>query len=452
MYKNFEELLAMILLVDDEQDIRSVLSASIELEMNEKCIEASNASEAIKLLKTIPGIYLIASDFHMPGGNSKHIYEYNAENDNLPFLHLSTDHAGYCGFDEEFNEINVHNNSFTKPFDIFEIIEVAKKIKEDIGKNFIDHKNGYIGINIEKVKVFNIDDQFSLYIQRSPDKFTKLTNPGEIFSDKSISSYRKKGVEKIYFKEDDFHQNVDRKAEKIRLDFEKNPNFSEVKTQLSSLCEVQSLAKNFGISEESIKYVDTMIHSIQKSLEKTPLLHDIIDKIKKSENLISQKALLTAYTLGCVSKKLGHDSNGLPQKVITAALFCDSQLEDDHLCRITNLNSTELKYFSLSQRKTIRTHMELAIKSILSVEQIIEEEKRIIMEHHELPDGTGFPRGMDAKSASASCALFNTCYYFSHLSLVENLDFDESIDKMREVSFDKGAYKKVFEALRNIKY
>jgi len=434
------------------QDIRSVLSASIELEMNEKCIEASNANEAIKLLKTIPGIYLIASDFHMPGGNSKNIYQYNVENDNLPFLHLSTDHARYCGFGDEFNEINVHNNSFTKPFDVFEIIEVAKKIKEDIGKNFIDHNNGYIGISIEKIRDFNIDDQFSLYIQRSPDKFTKLTNPGETFNEESISSYRKKGVEKIYFKEEDFHQNVDRKAEKIRLDFERNPNFSEVKTQLSSLHQVQSLAKNFGIPEASIKYVDTMIHSIQESLEKIPLLNDIIEKIKKSDSLISQKALLTAYTLGCVTTKLGYNSNGLPQKVITAALFCDSQLEDDHLCKITNLKSTKLKQFSLSQRKSIRTHMELAVKSILPIERVIEEEKRIIMEHHELPDGTGFPRGMDAKNAPANCALFNTCYYFSHLCLVENLDFDESIDRMREMSFDKGAYKKVFEVLRNIKY
>jgi YesN/AraC family two-component response regulator len=77
-----------VLIVDDEEDLRSILMEIIESE-SFHCVEACSGQEALKILQN-QKISLVISDINMPNGNGFYLLETMRENKmTLPFVFLS---------------------------------------------------------------------------------------------------------------------------------------------------------------------------------------------------------------------------------------------------------------------------------------------------------------------------------------------------------------------------
>jgi DNA-binding NtrC family response regulator len=106
-----------LLLIDDEEDIRDVLTLILESNFDYEVVQASSGNEAIELLKTTEGIGLVFCDYRMPDGNGGVVYSYMKDNlSHLPYVMVSTDGPEDYSVFLSFKEDNPLNNCIKKPF------------------------------------------------------------------------------------------------------------------------------------------------------------------------------------------------------------------------------------------------------------------------------------------------------------------------------------------------
>ena len=83
-----------ILVVDDEEDVREIITEFIVENFDISVLEASTGMEAINCLEGEKDIGLIIADYNFPdlgdgGVNGGGIYTFNLGNENIPFFLLS---------------------------------------------------------------------------------------------------------------------------------------------------------------------------------------------------------------------------------------------------------------------------------------------------------------------------------------------------------------------------
>ena len=74
---------------------------------------------------------------------------------------------------------------------------------------------------------------------------------------------------------------------------------------------------------------------------------------------------------------------------------------------------------------------------------------QIIVEHHERPDGTGFPRGLFHSKVSPLSALFIIAHDILHyLQINQNVGMKEFIEARAEV-YSQGSFKNIFKSIEH---
>jgi len=118
---------APILLVDDEEAVRTVAARGLEFKGFE-VIQVPNAEEALKLLKGNTSFQLLITDMVMPGMDGEHlIQEVQKEYPELPCLLMS----GYSNSFEKHTSDNAKNFDFiAKPFVLADLLTKVKEILE----------------------------------------------------------------------------------------------------------------------------------------------------------------------------------------------------------------------------------------------------------------------------------------------------------------------------------
>ncbi|MCK5884836.1 MAG: response regulator [Bacteriovoracaceae bacterium] len=115
--------MAKILIVDDEQDIREILSMMIEGVSEGVCVHdiiyAESGNKAIAQLKSDKSISIVFCDYRMQDGNGGDVYTHiHNEGNKLPYIMISTDRPEDHEELSKFRDHHPMNSYLSKPFDI----------------------------------------------------------------------------------------------------------------------------------------------------------------------------------------------------------------------------------------------------------------------------------------------------------------------------------------------
>lgn len=81
-----------ILVVEDDENVRPLLTEILTYKLGLNVAEAKSANEAINLLQQGNKYSLIVSDYNMPNGDGKKLQDYLVDNrDDSPFVFFSSD-------------------------------------------------------------------------------------------------------------------------------------------------------------------------------------------------------------------------------------------------------------------------------------------------------------------------------------------------------------------------
>lgn len=434
-----------ILIVDDEEEIREVMVMMIETIGNYKIIEASSGNSAIDILKKDQDIGLVFCDYRMNDGNGGDVYQWlHTERPKLPFVLVSTAEPRDIDSLKNLFDHNPLNDHIVKPFDddmLRKSIERVFVKHEENRHSSIGEKLSYCQIQIDEF--LNHKNSFKVFIKINEEKFIKIREEGDS-SLELISRYRDKGMEDVYLIKADYQAILNNRISEINTE----------KDSISSIKFTREIIRNLGIQDITIMQIDQAMELVEEEISDQPELVNLLEKFKGKRSYIADHALLSAYLSGAIAKNMTWNSTTIFKKLIFASLFKDISLENDNQAKVMDIKSNEFYGFDLVTQSLIKNHMYISAQYFEKLQSISDDVRNLLISHHEKPDGSGFPRGIDSNRLSPLESLFILSLNYSYHLIVSNFDIlkTKELFLKNETFWSAGNFKKPYQSLMKTLY
>lgn len=453
-----------VLIVGDDDDFVDFLALVLEGEFQFNMVEIKDYESAQAKLKTSSKDYLsIINLVHTENVLENNLYKTNLDNQKLPFIQiLDSDYIEPSDFQEYFSH-NQYNFVLPKQNIHKEIMNVCEKIEKRF--DLQDSKSAFEtkdGTELFPIKINRYLRQATattdIYIRIGVGKFIKLIKAGEEIDREKIIEYHKKGEKHLYQSKEDYQKAVEASIQKMISAFgDKNLSKAQhIGLQLGTIKQVQDVIRNMGISESVIKATDEVVGSVEQVLKDSKNLKSLVVKLLSLKSSFFTRTSIMNYLLGAVCQNVTWTSHQTFKKLIYASIYCDFgfEPEEDNLATILSFEDERIEFITSYEKKKLRNHPRLGATVLEKSAKFLTDEITLILQHHEKPDGSGFPQGLNYKNTPLLSCMFILIYDFTTM-LVASCIRAEDIDPARifrqlPEEYQKGNYKKPYEALKKV--
>lgn len=304
----------------------------------------------------------------------------------------------------------------------------------------------HIPVNIALLLRLGIG-HFDLYLKLSESNFVKILHKGELIFESDAKRLHDKGIRELYIKLDDSKDLLSILEKDITSDGVEIPDINLV---LENLEAYERIAKFMKWSPAVLVSAEKSVTQAVKILSKNQNVMNVLKrKLKNSTSPYARHIGLLTYLNCAIGSTIGWIGEQGQIKLALAALIHDVAVEDECYLDIkawdkkaadpTDKSPETLKY---------RMHPFEASKIVNSLDTLSSDVDQIILQHHEVKDGSGFPRSMDSSRIGQLPALFIIVE-----DLVEFIDNGDNLETSitdfimwgREY-YDGGHFKKLFAA------
>ncbi len=415
-----------VMIVENDHNQRHLYTMILEnLNPSVDILEVETVAEAVSMLEE-DVIDIVITEFSLSDGNCQKIYQFiNYKEMPTCFIVATNDDVSQLVDDESFmsNEsFKILEKPITEPL-LRDAVEGYMEFDiqtsfdpEDITENFCKIKILYF-LRFDKTDI-------PVYIKLSNKKFVKLFHGEYQFGTEEIHRYLARGVEYLYITREDFESfkvTIGNMPFLSILDIQnENPQKRWKRTQEV----LSSLLLGCGVSERALNKGFTNIECIRDRINNDTDFEEISSIVSSSDSFYSDHSLLTAIFSGMILEKVEWNSEANMEKLLLASLLHDATLDPDVANVMESNNMDMISDVSKEDQDKYFNHAKEVSDLIESNEAIHKEVGTIVLEHHERPDGSGFPRGLTSRHIHPLSSIF----IFAH-DLVEQLfaiDFDAS--------------------------
>lgn len=296
-----------------------------------------------------------------------------------------------------------------------------------------------------------------IFIRLSDTHFVKLFKTGDQFELNDLEKYTtKKGVEYFYIRNEETKEFIDKYDADLQKYLKKSYSLSveeAVKVNESIYETVQELGKQLGFTREVQSLCRTQIRMTVKSLGKNPTLDSILKKLEafRGQYLAAHSAL-AGYFACAIASQLEWGSEATFQKLMLASFLHDITIDDHKLAKCTSIQEVEKGDFTRDQIEAYKEHPSKASAIAQKFSEVPPDVDVIIVQHHESPDGTGFPRQIGHSYISPLAATFSVAHELACATLEEGSDKFDVKRFLAKVSgkYSSIRYRKILEAIEEV--
>ncbi len=296
----------------------------------------------------------------------------------------------------------------------------------------------------------------NVFIRLSDKKFLKLFKEGDRFEFADMEKYTiRKGVEYLYLRRDETKEFID----KYNMDLQKivarasNISMEEMSQINGAIYEtVQELANTIGFTKDVQVMARHHMKMTVKSMGKSPNLGQILGRLNLFEGeYISTHSTLTSY-MGCaIAFHLEWASEGTFQKITMAAFMHDIALQNVDLAECETLEDVRKKGFGEEEEKEFRNHPQKAAELARQFQEVPPDVDVIVGQHHELPDGTGFPRKLTSNHIAPLACVFIVAHDMAKMALKRGVEFDvKEFIAEKKAKYTTNQFRKIFAAIEHL--
>lgn len=218
---------------------------------------------------------------------------------------------------------------------------------------------------------------------------------------------------------------------------------------------ISSIGKPFKLQEDQIAEIKNSLDAVVKVVMKNPDLCKLLKQFKinrnKSDYYISHiGSLINVCT--AVATTMDWKTERTIEKLVYASYFHDIGLsEKPELAIIKNENEAKEKSLSANDLKLYLNHPTKMATLLKEIKSFPEDVHSIVEQHHELPGGGGFPKGISSTRIIPLAAVFIISHSFVDY-IIENKNWNLSeyiIGAKKE--FLGNAFRKIIQSLEKIK-
>jgi len=235
----------------------------------------------------------------------------------------------------------------------------------------------------------------------------------------------------------------------------------ELEKDLGSILEsVQDMGGKLGFSAETQAFTKATVSKTIHSIRQAPKLSMILKELRKDKDkYISSHSMLLAHISCALASKMEWSSDTTYQKLTMAAFLHDITLKNQELAAIGSLKELAAKesQFAADEIKAYKEHPNLGAEIARGFQEVPPDVDQIIMQHHERPDGSGFPRGLNGARIGPLATVFIVAHdlvdflFQNQVSeTLDSLDFNLFVSK-HAATYQFSSFRKVLAVLPSIK-
>ncbi|MDD4975411.1 MAG: response regulator [Bacteriovorax sp.] len=439
-----------ILIVDDEDECAEIMDYLIKglFPIGVIVHIANGGNDAIQILKTFK-IDLCICDHNMPNGMGNIVLKYiTDEKQKTKFVLCST--VAPTDLPNLYSPQNIFYN-IQKP-DVYSGIENLYKliIKDNTSA---DENNDFIPITTNFLFLLGATPA-DIYIRFSNNKFVKCFNKNDAFDLSDFNKYQSKSLTKLFILKDDDHKSINQIIFSTIFNL-MNSSELPVDTKMSiAHAQLSEMAKSHGMTPELAQITKENIQQSVSIITKTNLLDNFWKETNLSGEYPSDLYTLHSLLASVVAKKMVWDTDANILKLTIAAFIQDASLNSASLIKVYNYRHFLEIEKSLDKNEiiTFMNHPKATKKMISFFKEIPNDIDRILLEQHEMPDGTGFPQKINAHRLNPLTCVFILTGILARCILAEGATFqlENFLKKFESEGYSKGNFRESFSVLKSM--
>ncbi len=431
-----------LLVVDDEADIRDIFELILMRSFSLEVVLVESGNKAIEVIRTRGVPKLVISDMNMLDGDGVYLFTTMRESGwNVPFIICSTN----------AKEIQRKHPDMYGVIEKPDIIGPVVQMVETILKRS-DAKLAYVPIRVSFLMRLGTTS-YDLYMGLSDSNFVKVLNAGDAFVGGDANRFVEKKTEYLYLSAADtdlFLQSFEKNLTMLSHSMRSTSDLSGL--TLDSLESVERMARSLGWTPDVLHAAKHAVDLAVKTVSlESNLLRAYKMRLSSGGGHYSRHVGILAFLSCGFCYKLGWVSESTQMKLGLAALLHDLTVDEEvyNDINLWNQAASDLADKSPAVVK-YRNHPIEAANLVKSMKNLPPDVDQIILQHHEMRDGLGFPRGLNPNRISPMASVFIIVEDLINFT-ADAVDLDTSIQeflKLRESKYGLGNFRKVFEAMR----
>jgi putative nucleotidyltransferase with HDIG domain len=379
-----------VLIVEDDDffrvAIKNILSKKYEV------IEASNGKAARELLQ-YSTFDLVLSDIQMPHLSGVELLEWIKANKPTPVILMT-------GFAQILETQKAHDlgadDFLPKPFRESELLEKASVLLKEAPEAPPETKEVDLDLQFCKVPIddFMTERQadYGIYIRITNKKYIKIAHEGGKLSPEKIGSYREKGLDFLYIRQEDFPKLVG-----FTVLFSKAVNNSQQVDRVKKLHFVQYTGEMImqqafvaGTDEAVFKNARDFLSNTINMISDDPQTFGLLNQLSTHTDFLYAHSLGVSLFSVMIARQMGLQSVQSLFKISFAGLFHDigkKEIPKEILMKGRAALTQE-------ERSLLESHATRGKEILESLQIAPSEVIQVAYEHHEDILGQGFPQGL----------------------------------------------------------
>jgi CheY-like chemotaxis protein len=433
-----------VLILDDNDRFRQYLIATLEERLGEiDAVEVTKPHLAIALFESDPYFQLIISSLDLKTGSFMEVFQHFKQNEySVPFVTYTTDEVESAppGVELIYKDEESKFSNFKEQLLSLEFFKPAKEAAAEIE---------YSRVRLFFFWRFSKVD-FPLYVKLNDDKFVKVLHAHEEYNSSFLEKYQGRGQKYFYVEHTDFEKFALSLYQKPLINLEEG--LSPIEKKIRKTQFMQQMVQSVGVTEEVIETAEASLQEIIAEAKQKKTLSKLLLIIEKSSSYNSDHATLLCYITAAMCDEMGWNTRRSKEKLGFASLFHDVTLVDSRLAILNYTSTEELNSFDRKDQKRYKDHPLKCAELVKEITAKYPQVDTIISQHHERPDGSGFPYGKDYNQLTPLSSLFIVAHDFVSQVFEKNFDMDkpqEIFDKMIP-EYRLGHFSRCMKALQNV--
>lgn len=280
-----------------------------------------------------------------------------------------------------------------KPVDPLAVVERVSQILKRVDPLMLDSgrvlDSEFCRVRIEDFQGSQVLN-YPVFVRINDSKFLKIAHDGGELVEDRIQGLRARGIEFLYLRKEDFAQYVGfqyRVAQEMiqSRGVEKSKKIQVAHRSMALVYEsfyYQQMRKSdYEDAVDLIQNSVALLSSVEDALE-------LMEQLNQSQNGVYTHSVGVSLYSGLICRALGWTSSSTLMKVSMGGLLHDIGKKDfpKDLLDKPKLHMTD------EEVHLYESHPELGVRVLYSLKEAGADVLQIIAQHHELSDGSGFPR------------------------------------------------------------
>jgi hypothetical protein len=329
---------------------------------------------------------------------------------------------------------------------------IARQIASHLENDSYTPNHGYCRISVELLLAV-VPLAGDIFVRLSNVKYVKIFNAGVTFTEGDLARiWNVKKLDHLYIEKrtaPDFVKKLQVRLLKMQISASpKDPKLFDTISEVHKT--VQELSTKIGFTPEVMALTKMQVEMTVKMIGSSPRLSRLIEhSVLVGANYSSSHSILVAHVACCIAAKMNWPAESTFNKLILASFMHDITMANPELAKIRTRDELRKMRANLTDAEItlVENHPFAASDLVNKLTEIPSDVYLIVQQHHEKPDGSGFPRGLRGQSIAPLAAVFIVAHEMVELYCDMGDAFDVVVFWERRLSdYDTGTFKKIARA------